>query len=138
MMPESEVAPAVRLGEPLTVFDANVDPVELAVEIPSAGRFFPRAIWKSRFKNTSQLFYKDRSFGKCTRLQIGIYVFFLDVHMMIFGKVRFSIVEAVRGQGSSDKDPLAKDRWVRQLQLALRIKDYTRLFSLSRNRSGLD
>src|SRR5215470_5364292 len=93
MMPESKEAPVIRLGKALAVFDGNVNSVVLAVEISSAGWFFTRAVWKSRIKNASQLFYDDRSFRKGTCLQVGLYILFLDVHMMVLRKVRASIVE---------------------------------------------
>src|SRR5215813_7776753 len=72
MMTESEVAPSVRFAEPLTILDAQVDAVELAVEISSARRFLTRAVWKGWIENASQFFYQHRSFGKGTRLQIRV------------------------------------------------------------------
>src|SRR5215469_7400077 len=96
MMPERKEAPVIRLGKALAVFDGNVKSVVLAVEISPAGWFFTRAVWKSRIKNASQLFYDDRSFRKGTCLQVGLYILFLDVHMMVFGEIGLSVVEAIR------------------------------------------
>ena len=94
-MPESEESPAIRLSEPLAIFHRKVNPVVFAVEKASTGWFFPRAVRKSGVKNPSQFFYDDRSFGKGTRLQIRIYIFFLYLHVVIFGKARVSVIEAV-------------------------------------------
>src|SRR5262249_17892106 len=70
---------------------------------------------------------------------ILIYVLLLGVHMMVFGEVRFPFVEPIRRQWSSYKHPLAKDRWVWQLQPALRIIDnWRRLLSLSGNGPRFD
>src|SRR5215470_8676481 len=96
MMPESKEAPVIRLSKALAVFDGNVNSVVLAVEISPAGWFFTRAVWKSWIKNTSQFFYDDRSFRKGTCLQVGLYIFSLDVHMMVFGEIGLSVVEGIR------------------------------------------
>src|ERR1700758_1616711 len=95
IMAEGKKAPAVRLRKPLAVLDGKVNPVVLAVEKSATGWFFTRSVGKSWIKNASQLFYNDRSFGKRTRLQIGVNVFLLNVDVMIFGKVRLSVVETI-------------------------------------------
>jgi hypothetical protein len=95
MMPKSEKAPAIGFGEPLTVLDGYIEAVVLTVKKPTSRRFLTRAIWKRRIKNSSEFFYNHRAFGKRTRLQVCIDVFFLDVHMMVFGEIRLSVVESV-------------------------------------------
>src|SRR3954463_8007899 len=88
MMSEGEVTPSVRLGKFLAVFDLHVDSVVRAIEIPAPGRFRARAVRKSGIKKTGQFFYNDCSFWKLAFLQIGINVFLLYVHVMVFGEVR--------------------------------------------------
>src|SRR6266852_27647 len=117
MMPEVEEAPAVGVRKSLAVLDGYVEAVELAVEIPPAGRFRPRAVRKRWIKNACQFFDDDGSFGKRTRLQIRIKVFLFNVYVMIFGKARLSVVETIGRQGSAHKNPPAIARW--QLQLAI-------------------
>src|SRR5215468_510311 len=95
MMPEGEEAPVICLGEPLAVFHSNVNSVVLAVEISASGWFATRTVRKLRIKNASQFLYDDRAFGKFTCLQICINVLLLNIDVMIFGKVRFSIIEAI-------------------------------------------
>src|SRR5215470_3322539 len=123
MMAESEVPPAVCLGVPLGILDAQIDAVELAVEKSSARRFLTGAIWKSWIENSSQLLYEHRPLWKGARLQICIEVLLFDVHMMEFRKVRLSVVEAVGRCRGSQEDPFAKDPRVRLFQLALSIID---------------
>src|SRR5258708_7376451 len=96
MMPEIKEPPAVGLRKPLTVFHRYVETVELAVEISPAGRFRPRAVRKPRIKNACQLLDDDGSFGKRTRRQIHIQIFFFYVYVMIFGKSRFPVVKTIR------------------------------------------
>src|SRR4029077_18619151 len=96
MMPEGEKSPAVGLSEALAVFHRHVDAVVLAVEISTSGWFLTRTVWKSRIKNPGQFLYDDCSFWKLACLQIGIDVFLLDVHVMIFGEVRLGTVRSVR------------------------------------------
>src|SRR5262249_15052168 len=61
------------------------------------------------------------------------------VYMMEFGEVRLSVVEAIWRCRSSKKNPLAKDRWVRQLQPSLRIiNNQRRLLRLSSSGSRLN
>src|SRR5712664_878447 len=145
MMPKSEEAPVVSLCKTLTVFYRHVDAVVRAIEVPASRRFLTRAVWERRVKNPGQFFYNDRSFWKLACLQIGINVFLLDVHVMVFGEVRLgtvrsahvavvlSIIEALGSQGGTHKHPLAKAR--RQLHSAISVKYHARLFSLgSRNR----
>src|SRR6266446_7230801 len=117
MMPKIEKPPAVGLGKPLTVFDRYVETVELAVEIPSAGRFRPRAVRKRWIKNACQFFDDDGSFGKGTGLQIHIHIFFFYVYMMILGKSSLSVVETIGCQGGAHKNPPAIAGW--QLQLVI-------------------
>src|SRR5215813_3612883 len=137
MMPESEEAPTVGLGKPLTIFYRHVDSVVDPVEKPASGWFRTRAVRKLRIKNPSQLFYNHRSLGKRARLQICIYIFLLNVHMMVFGKSGLSIVQTVGCQGSPYEDPPSKGGWVWQLQLAIGIKHGGRLLSPSANGSGV-
>src|SRR5262249_22402344 len=97
MMPECEEAPVIGPRKALTVFYCCVDAVVLTVEIPAAGRFLTRAVWKlRRIKDSRQLLYDERSFWKLARLQVCIDVFLLNVHEMVFGKVSLSIVEGIR------------------------------------------
>src|SRR5262249_42247891 len=95
MMAEGEEAPAIGLGKAFIVFHRHVDAVVLAVEKSASRWFCTRAVWKSRVKHPSQFFYYDRSFGKLPCLQIGINIFLLNVDMMIFGKVRLSVIESI-------------------------------------------
>src|SRR5215471_20496412 len=64
MMSEREKAPTIGFGEPFTVFNSCVEPVVLAVEKPTSRRFFTRAIWKRRIKNSSEFLYNHRAFGE--------------------------------------------------------------------------
>src|SRR5215831_4365281 len=95
MMPESEKAPTVGLSKPLTVFHGHVDSVVHAVEKSPSGWFRTRAVRKLRIENPSQFLYDHRSFRKRSRIQVRIYIFSLDVHMVVFGESRFSIVKAI-------------------------------------------
>jgi hypothetical protein len=97
MMPKSKKAPTVRLSKPILVLHAKVNTVVLAVEISPSRWFCARTVWKSWFKNTSQFFDNDGSFGKLTGLQIGIDIFLLNVDVMIFGKARLSVVQSIGG-----------------------------------------
>src|SRR5262245_20657514 len=97
MMTEGKKAPAVRLSKPLTVLHGNVNSVVLTIEISASRWFCMRPVWKSWIKNTSQFFDNDRSFGELTCLQICLNVLLLNIDVMIFGKVRLSIVEAIGG-----------------------------------------
>src|SRR5712691_12847560 len=108
MMAESEKAPAIGLREPLAVFYSRVDAVVGAVEEPASRWFCTRTVGESRTQKAIQFLDDNRSFGKRTRLQVRIDVFRLDVYMMIFGEPRFPVVEAVRRQWSTHKNPLAK------------------------------
>ena len=85
----------------------------LAVEIPTSGRFFTRAIWKRRIKNSSEFFYNHRAFGKRTRLQVRIDVLPLDVDVMIFGESGFPVVKPVWRQRGAYENPSAKSSWQR-------------------------
>src|SRR5262245_41740168 len=96
MMPECEEAPVIGLRKALTVFYCYVDAVVLAVEIPASGRFLTRAVWKLRIKESLLLLYDDRSFWNLACLYVLIIVFLLTVHVIVFGKVSLSIVEAIR------------------------------------------
>src|SRR5580692_8396392 len=127
MVPKSEEAPVIRLGEPLAVLHCHVDAVVSAVEITSTGWLLSGAVRKSRVKNPGQLFYDDRSFWKLACLQIGVDVFLFNVYVVILGEVRLPIVEAVGRQGGTHKNPRAKTGW--QLYLAIGIEDGA-LFSL--------
>src|SRR5690349_17698107 len=96
MMSEGEESPAVGLGEPLAVFYGYVDSVVHTVEISAPGRFRTRAVGESGIKDSSQFFYDNRAFGEGSCLQIRIDVLLLYINVMVFGKIRFAIVEAVR------------------------------------------
>src|SRR5262249_52692105 len=135
MMPEGKEAPTVRLRKTLAIFNGDINPVVRTIEISAPGWFLAGAVGKRRIKNSSQLFYNDRSFGKLTRLQVRINVLLLNVDMMIFGKVRLPIVETIGSQRSTNKHPSAKSLRVREFQFAVRIKHGARLFRLgSHNR----
>src|SRR4029450_12145760 len=95
-MPKRKKAPVVGFGEALTVFDRYIDPVETAGEIPTPGGFCARAVWKSGVKNPVEFFYNDRSLWKVACFQIGINVFLLYVHVMVFGEVRPGTVCSLR------------------------------------------
>src|SRR5262250_1149898 len=95
MMSEGEEPPAVRLSKALTIFDGYVNSVVLAVEISASRWFLTRSVGKSGIQNTSQFFYNDRSFRKLARLEICINILLLDVDVMIFRKIRLSVVETV-------------------------------------------
>src|SRR5437762_13457962 len=88
IMAESVSNPFVRLALFPSVFDLHIDSVVRAIEIPASGRLRARAVWERRVKNTGQFFYNDGSLWKLACLQIGINVFLLYVHMMVFGEVR--------------------------------------------------
>src|SRR5919197_1156642 len=133
MMPEIEKPPAVGLGKALTVFHCDVHAVVLTVEIPVPRWFRPRPVWKSRIKDPSQFFYDDRSFWKLAGLQIRIDVSLFYVHVMIFGEVRLAVVETIRRQRSTHKNPRAIARW--PLHLAIGIKLCGKGFILSGNGS---
>src|SRR6266851_2296337 len=111
MMPKIEKPPAVGLGKPLTVFDRYVETVELAVEIPSAGRFRPRAVRKRWIKNACQFFDDDGSFGEGTGLEVHVQVFLFDIDKVVFGEARLAVVEAIRRQWRADKDPVTITYW---------------------------
>src|SRR5215470_6820714 len=95
MMTEGKESPAIRLSKPLTVLHGNVNSVVLTIEISASGWFCTRPVWKGWIKNASQFFDNDCSFWKFTILQICLDVLLLDVDVMIFGKVCFSVVEAI-------------------------------------------
>src|ERR1700752_4028189 len=105
MMPESEEAPAVGLRKTLAVFHRYVDAVELTIEKSPSGWFGARAVWKSRIQNPSQFFYDDCSLGKGARLEVGIHIFSLDVHVVIFGEACLTIVETIGRQRSPHEHP---------------------------------
>src|SRR5580693_5646262 len=67
MMAESEEAPAIRIREPLAVFDGRVDPVVGAVEEPASRWFCTRAVRESRTQHASQFLDDNGSLGKRTR-----------------------------------------------------------------------
>src|SRR6185369_5752618 len=102
MMTKSEVTPAVGRGKSLAVFHRCIDAVVFAVEKSAAGRFLTRAVWKSRIKNPSEFFHYDGAFGERARFQIRIDIFLLDVHIMVFGESRLSVVVVVRGSSSTE------------------------------------
>src|SRR5215467_134622 len=95
MMTEGEESPTIRLGKPLTILDGDVNSVVLTVEISASRWLCTRTVRKSWIKNASQFFDNDRSFWELTILQICLDVLLLDVDVVIFGKVRFSVVKAV-------------------------------------------
>src|SRR5215813_1173345 len=95
MMPESEETPAVRLSKPLAVLHGKVNTVVLTVEISASRWFCTRAVWKSWLKNASEFFDNHRSFGKLTCLEICFNILLLNVDVMIFGKVRLSVIEGI-------------------------------------------
>src|SRR5882762_6584333 len=111
MMPEVEEAPAVGVREPLAVLDGYVEAVELAGEIPPAGRFRPRAVRKRWIKNACQFFDDDGSFGEGTGLEAHVQVFLFDIDMVVFGEARLAVVEAIRRQWRADKDPVTITYW---------------------------
>src|SRR5262245_22977179 len=123
MMAESEVPPAVCLGVPLAILDAQIDAVELSVEKFSARRFLTVAIWKGWVENPSQLLYEHRPLCQDASLQIFNAVLCFAVHVMEFRKLRLSVVEAVGRCRGSQEDPFAKVPRVRLFQLALSIID---------------
>src|SRR4030095_3696734 len=131
MMPEIEKSPVVSAGKALTVFHCYVHAVVLTVEIPAARWFRARAVWKSRIKDSRQLLYDDRSFWKLAGLQIRIDVSLFYVHVMEFGEVRLAVVETIRRQRSTHKNPRAIAGW--PLHLAIGIKLRGKGFILSGN-----
>src|SRR5580693_7480259 len=105
MMAESEEAPAIRIREPLAVFDGRVDPVVDAVEEPTPRGLSSRTIREGRTQNASQFFNDDRSLGKRTRLQVRVDVFRLDVDVVIFGESGFPVVKPVGRQRGAYENP---------------------------------
>src|SRR3954465_2738182 len=92
MMSKSEETPVVGVCKALAVFDRHVDTVVRAIEIAASRGFVAGAVWKRRVKNPGQFLYDYRSFRKIACLQVDIDVFLLDVHVMIFGKIRLGTV----------------------------------------------
>src|SRR4029450_5735000 len=107
MMPECEEAPVIGLRKALTVFYCYVDAAVLTAKISAPRWFGARAVWKSRVKDSRQLLYDDRSFWKLAGLQIRIDVSLFYVHVMEFGEVRLAVVETIRRQRSTHKNPRA-------------------------------
>src|SRR5439155_17286887 len=105
MVSEIKKAPAVGFGKSLTVFNCHIHSVECSIEKSTAGWFVTRAVWESWIKNPSQFFNDHSSFGKGSRFQISVEIWLLNIHVMIFGEARLSIVETVGCQRSTQKDP---------------------------------
>src|SRR5215510_14789976 len=117
MMPESKVAPAVRLGIFLSVFYRDIHSVECAVEISSAGGRLLRTVWESRLLKQHQFLDEDRAFWKCTRLQISLEVALFHVDVVEFGEGRFPAIQRIRRQRRANEHPRAVP--CRELHLAV-------------------
>src|SRR5262245_55176868 len=105
---EGEEAPAVGLREPLAVLHRHVDAVVLAVEVATSGGFLARTVRKRRGEHARQLLHDDSSFGEGPGLQVRVDVLLLHVDVVILGKARLAVSEAVSLLWSALDHPLAE------------------------------
>src|SRR5262245_26809131 len=84
---------------PLGILDGHVGAVEGPREIAPARRLRARTVGELLgLEDPLQLLEEDRSLGKLTGLLEDLVGSRLDVHVVVFGKVFLTVVQAIRSQ----------------------------------------